>query len=170
MSFRTQQAVKQAVYSRLTSPPITYAINASSPITLTAANVVSRAVWIPAVGGQPQAISPYIAFSVGGRAHEKLLAERDLKLKIWVSSNSLDRPDAEVTEVYEAVRALLHGADDEATSEWLQMAPPSLTRADGEGILGCVVRRCREVEALDADYEPNSARWYISATYRVVAV
>ena len=170
MSFRTGQAVNQAVYARLTSPPITYQINAGSPITLTAENVASRAVWIPAVGGQPVAITPYVAFTVGGRSHEMLLAERDLRMRLWVSSNSFNQPESEVNEVYEAVRALLHGADDEAQSDWLQAAPPTLSSAGGGGILPVAVRRCREVEQMPADYETASARWYVSATYRIVAV
>jgi hypothetical protein len=170
MSYRTLQAVRQAVYNALTAPPLSYQINADAPITLGVANVSPRAVWTPAVGGQAMPLSPSVAFSVQGKAHEVLLAERDLRMKIWVSSNSVNAPDDEVTELYEAVRSRLHGADDSANGDWLQFPPASLSRADGDGILGVAMRRCREIEVLTADFEPNSARWYVSATYEVIAV
>lgn len=170
---RTLQAVRQVVYAALTSPQLVYTVNDGSPITLPVANVSSRAPWNPAVGGSLQPPSPFVAFSVGGRGHDTMLAERQMRLKIWVSSNSTTvSPDDEVTELYEAIRARLHGADDEATSDWLQFAPPSLSRTDTAQNLGLAVRRCREVGsgALPAEFETTSARWWISAEYVVIAV
>lgn len=170
---RTIQAVRQVLYAALTSPALTYQINDGTPITLSSQNVAARPVWTPAVGGGAQPPTPYVCFSVGGGGHETMLAERSLRARIWVSSNSADNPpDDEVTEIYEAIRARLHGADDEATSEWLQFAPPSLSRSDTAQALGLAIRRCREMRpgAQPADFEIASARWYVSATYEIVAV
>jgi hypothetical protein len=169
MSLRTLPALKQAVYTRLTNPPISYQINTQAPITLTAKNVSPRPIWTPGVGGQPMPVSPYIAFSIGGKAHDVLIAERDLTMKIWVSSNSINAPDDEVSEVYEAVRALLHGADDDVDA-FETFPPPTLSQAATATTLPLTVRRCREEHAFPVDFEPASARWYISATYRIVAL
>lgn len=170
---RTLQAVRQVLYAALTAPPLTYQINDGAPITLSAQNVAARPVWTPAIGGGPQAPSPYVCFAVGGAGHSTLIAERGLRARIWVSSDSgSNAPDDEVTELYEAIRARLHGADDEATSDWLEFAPPSLSRIDTAHALGVAIRRCRELSpgAQPADYEPQSGRWYVSATYEIVAV
>lgn len=164
---RTRVAVKQAVYARLTSPPIGYSINNGPPLTVPAANVQQRAIWTPGVGGKAQPPSPYVAFSVGNTPHDTLMGERVLELKIWVSST---QSDSEVDEIYEAIRALLHGADDEATPEWATFPPPTLSQVATSTTLALTVRRCREQRALAADFEPNSARWYVSAQYRIVAV
>lgn len=173
---RTLQAVRQVIYYALTAPPLTYSINGSSPITLSAANVSTRAPWNLAVGLTPQEPipTPSVAFTVEGKSPWQMIAERDMMLKIWVSSNSTNLPafagpDDEVTEVYEAIRAILHGADDEAqTSE--AFPPASLTRVATDLALGLTVRRCRESHAFPADYEKDSARWWISASYRIVAL
>jgi hypothetical protein len=172
----TLQAVRQVIYYALTTPPLTYTISGSSPITLSAANVSTRAPWNMAVGLTPQdpIPTPSIAFTVEGRSPTQMLAERDMMLKIWVSSNSTNLPgdvgpDDEVTEVYEAIRAILHGADDEAQISGA-FPPPSLTRVATDLALGLSVRQCREIHAFPADYEKDSARWWISASYRIVAL
>ena len=170
---RTLQAVRQVLYAALTSPPLQYAVNDGPTITLSANNVAARPVWTPAVSGGSQPPSPYVAFSVGGGGNATMLAERTLRMQIWVSSNSgTNAPDDEVTELYEAIRARLHGADDDATSDWLQFVPPSLSRTPTAHTLGVTIRRCREINpgASPADFEPTSARWYVSAHYLIVAV
>lgn len=170
---RTIQAVRQVLYAALISPPITYNVNDVGPLTLPAANVAARPVWSPAVGGSAQPPTPYVAFSVGGAGNATLLAERSLRMQIWVSSCSSDvAPDDEVTELYEAIRARIHGADDELTDNWLQFQPTSLSRSDTSQALGVAIRRCREMNpgALPAGFDTATARWYVSAHYEIVAV
>lgn len=170
---RTLQAVRQVLYAALTTPPLTYQINSGAPITLSAQNVAARPVWTPAVGGGAQPPSPYVCFSVGGAGHETLIAERLLRARFWVSSASGSAaPDDDVTELYEAVRERLHGADDDAQAGFESFAPPSLSRSATGQTLGVIVRRCREQPpgALAADFDDKSGRWYISATYEIVAI
>lgn len=158
--------MKQAVLARLTNPPLTYEINNGPQKTLPVANVQQRNIWTPAVGGKSQPPTPYVCYSVSSRSHESLIAERVLELKLWVSATS---SDAEVDELYEAIRGLLHGADDESQPQGNVIPPPTLSQAGSPTTLPLSVRRCREERSLDADFEPNSARWYVSAVYRIVA-
>ena len=171
---RTIQAVRQVIYAALTSPQISYMVNDDGPFTLPVANVSARPTWAPAVGGQPDPPTPYVAFAVGGSGHDVMLAERAMRMQIWISSCSSNvAPDDEVTELYEAIREILHGADDDDDpGSWLQFRPPSLSRSDTAQTLGLAIRRCREMNpgALPADFEPSTARWYVSARYEIVAV
>lgn len=169
MSLRTIPAVRQVIYAALTSPAITYQVGwGGATNTLTDANVSPRPIWYSAVGGQPLTISPYIAFTIGGKAHMELLSERKLELKIWVSSTE---SDSDIEELYEqGIRARLHGADLEAIAEGLQMPPEPLTREQTDSLLGLTVRRCRETLVLPSDFSKDDGRWYLSARYELIAL
>lgn len=157
---RTQQAFRQAVYARLTAPPMTYQINDAPVQTLPIANVVPRAVWIPGRGGTPPPM-PLVAYSVSTRDNPPRQAEdRGLWMKIWCVSSS--GPD-ECSEIYEAVRALVHTADQQGPA-------PDLSRASTASTLGLVVRKCTEERVSDVDFEEKTQRWYLVAEYRVVAL
>lgn len=168
---RTLQAVRQVIYAALTDPQIVYNVNNEGPITLPVENVSPRAIWNPAVGGQTQPPSPFVAFAVGGGSPDPFQNERKLRMQIWVSSNaSTYQPDDECTELYEAIRAIIHCADDEPHDD--AIPKPSLSRSTTATTLGVQIRRCREMApgALPADYEPKSARWYVSAHYEIYAL
>lgn len=168
---RTIQAVRQVIYAALTSPQLVYTVNDGDPVTLPVVNVSARPVWTPAVGGGTQPPDPYVAFSVGGGSPDAFQNERKLRMQIWVSSNSATvSPDDECTELYEAIRLVLHCADDEPHDDGFPK--PSLSRTATATTLGVQIRRCREMSpgAFPADYEPKSARWYVSAHYEIVAL
>ncbi|MHB1798061.1 MAG: hypothetical protein ACYCUI_07115 [Vulcanimicrobiaceae bacterium] len=165
MANRTLQAVRQAVYAALTSPPLTYQINAGPTLTLPAASIQNRPIW-SAVASGTEPPSPYVTFTVGGRGNiGRFTDERILDLKIVVSSTT---SDDDVTEIYEAIRGRLHLADQNGTDDGL--APPDLSRVAVAGVtLGVNVRECIEGRVLPAEFEKASGRWYLSATYAIVA-
>ncbi len=164
MANRTLQAVRQAVYAALTSPALTYQINAGPALTLPAASIQNRPIW-SAVASGTEPPSPYVTFTVGGRGNiGRFSDERILDLKIWVSSSA---SDDDVTEIYEAIRARLHLADQNGFDDGL--APPDLSRVATGSTLGVNVRECVEYRVLPAEFDKASGRWYLSATYMIVA-
>lgn len=170
MGTSTIQAVRQVIYLRLTTPPITYTINGNAMPALTAANVSGRPQYASAPGSGTIPPSPYIAYTVGVNKNFNRMGERVLNLKIWVSSNALEYGDDEVTELYEqGVRARLHTADTEGANGW-PITVADLSRPDTSGSsLGVAIRECVENRMLPAGFEEKSGRWYVSADYTIVA-
>lgn len=161
---QTIQAFRQRVYAALTSPPLAYSINGAAPVDLPSTSVIPR--WLWEIG--QTAPMPLVAFAVEGRGDPSIVLGsatgiRSLRLKIWtVSGNGID----EVTSIYEAVRAVLNYAD--------QDAPPGVTDLSRAGTGGSdqplTVQLCREIDVHDPAYEIETKRWYLSAEYDVVAL
>lgn len=157
---RTLQALREAVYSALTTPPLQYQIDTTSaPLqTLPAASVHAKAVWD--AGDPPM---PALAFSVSAAGNpSRLEAERTLTLRVWAISASTGD---ECTEIYEAARARLHTADQDAPPGIADLSRPSVG-----GALGLVVRELIEQRVSEASFDQQTSKWYVTAEYRVIAL
>lgn len=164
MARSTVQALRQRIFAALTSPPLSYSINGASPVALPTANVIPKVMWEIGI----TAPMPLVAYAVVGRGDPNIAIGRNtgvrkLELKLWVvSANSM----SEVTSLYEAVRALLNYAD--------QDAPPGTADLSQAGTGGAdqaiTVQLLREVELIDPRYEVQTKRWYLSASYDVMAL
>lgn len=157
---RTLQSLRQRIFAALTSPLLTYTVNDGSPQTLPAANVQPKAVW--EVG--KTAPMPLVCFTVEGRESPvRAFNERVLRLKLWVVSES---GQSECSELYEAVRAILHLGDSESVPD----GPANLSRKATGTTLALGMRECIETRVSGVDYERETNRWYLVAEYRIVAV
>lgn len=155
---RTLQAVRQAIYTALTSPQLTYQINANAPVTLPIANVIPQSIEL---AGGAQAPMPLIAIAIEGRGiPSRTVNDRKLGLRIWCVSST--GPD-ECTELYEAVRARIHASDQDNNSYNMSRPPTGST-------LGVVFRECIEERVSPIYFENETQRWYIRAEYRVGAI
>ena|GEM_PF-3920016 len=157
------QALAEAVYVAMTSPPLSYTTqNANGTYgsaTLPAANVVKKAVWLSG----PNPPDPLVAFAVSGRGvKSRYLSDRDLRVKLWTVSNF---PLA-ATFLYEAVRARLHLADQEGAE---YASTGDISRAAAANALGVSVRECVEIEALPEEFDVQTGRWYCYAVFKVTA-
>lgn len=156
---QTLQAVREAIYSALTSPQLSYVINNGAPIPLPVANVQAKTVW--EVATPP---SPLIAFSVSQRApHSRYLyGERNLAIKIWITSLATED---EVTELFEATNAKIAFADQDAP-----IGTTGLSRIAAGNVLGVVFREIVPTRVSDVAFERESNRWYLVAEYNAAAV
>lgn len=161
---RTLQAVRQALFRALTSPPLAYQINAGPVQTLPSTSVQNQPIWSAVASGTTPP-SPYVTFTVGSRGSiGRQTNERLLECKINVSSSGTSD---DVTEIYEAIRARLQFADANGSDDGF--AAGDLSAVPTPTTLGLSVRECREERVLPAEFEKASGRWYISATYSIVA-
>jgi hypothetical protein len=160
---QTQAALYEAVHAALTSPALPYTVNNAdgtySTTTLPAANVVSRSAWLN--GSNPP--DPLIAFSIGSKgAVSRFLPDRELRLYVWCASTF----EISARFLYEAVRARINFADQEGGD----YAGADLSRAATSRSLPLVMRSCEEIEALPCEFDRQTGRWYVTATFKVCAI
>jgi hypothetical protein len=156
---QTLQSFRQAVYTALTVPPLTYMVNNGAPQTLPVANVAPRSVW----NITSQTPDPAIFFDVAvqKKAVSRYIDQRWLTLRTWCVATASDDT---ATALYEASRLILHRADQEA--------PPlvqTLSRIAGTSTFPLTVVELLETRALPASFEKESARWYVEAWYEAIA-
>lgn len=157
MKNRTVQALRQSVYAALTSPPLQYQVNNASPVALPAANVIPKEVWLAGGAQAPMPLVCYVVSSIGNPS--RTISDRQLMLKVWcVSSAGTD----ECTELYEAVRSVLHTADQDGPAK-------SLSRAATATTLPIAVALCVERRAPGVAFEEKTQRWYCVGEYDVIA-
>lgn len=157
------QAVRETVQAVLTSPALTYQTDtgtAYGTATLPASSVVPRAVWLTGGDAAPNPLVCFSAQDVGDldRVNDSV---RQIRLKIWVVG---DR-ESVVTYLYEAVRARFNFADQDAIAGVADNSVPAAAYA-----LPLTIRSCKLSTASDCDFDAQTGRWYILATFRMYAV
>lgn len=158
MSARTLQAVRQAIFTALTVPPLTYTINNGSPVTVPAANVFTLAPYD--MGDKPIKPDPLVNFEVTGRGAQSLqLADRRVQIKVWVSTSM--GSDDTVTEIMAAIYGLLESPNADGVS--------SLSRAATGQTLPVTIREVREIDSIGATFDIKSQRIYADATFHAIA-
>jgi hypothetical protein len=160
----TLQSVRDAVFGALSSG-LVYQVDtgsAYSTATLPAENVVPRSLWLT---GGDQAPDPLVCFNVGETGDiggRQTPGERVVRLRVWCVSKGED----EATFLYEAVRAALNYADQDA----IPGGAPDLSRSAASYRLALAVRQIKLTGADPVEYDPSTGRWYVRATFRVNAI
>ncbi|MBC5805625.1 MAG: hypothetical protein ACR2KS_10130 [Candidatus Eremiobacter antarcticus] len=159
---RTLEAVREAIYHALTSPPLVYTLwdgTAFSPKTLPATSVVPKAQWNTGAAIP----SPLVAFTVGRNAPFSAYVPLSvLTAKVWVSASS---SSDEVTQIAEAVNAILNFGDEQGSPYG-----KSLSRAGGAANLPVIFNKCVVTRQSDPAFEDKTNRWYVVIQYEVVAL
>lgn len=159
MSARTLSAIRQAVYTALTSPLLTYTVNNGSAQTLPAANVFPMAPFDMGDGSTKP--DPLVNFQVTGRGKPSLqLSDRRIVIKVWVSTAS--GSDDTVTEIMAAIYGVLESPNAEGVSP--------LSRAATGSTLAATIREVRETESIGATFEMMTQRIYADATFSAIAI
>ncbi len=159
----TVPALREVIYAALTSPPLPYNVDnggSYGTTTLPSGNVKPRSVWL----NGPNPPSPMVCFAVNSRGQRSRYVDPNLRVYVWAVA------DDELTAIYlyAGVRARLHLADDTGGGG-PTFAPPSLSRVQTSAQLGVVVRQCEEDDAMPAEFDKDTGRWYVSAQYKIVA-
>jgi hypothetical protein len=165
VSSPTLQSVRQAIYAALTATPLSYQVDQQGTVTLATSQVVPQAVWNLAQSFAPNPPTlPAVCYAVSTtkRDWSRFLAERALLLEIWVVSNqSID----ECTMLYEAVRARIFNADQDAPA-----GVQDLSRAGSSTVPPLALRECTEQNVYAPLWDNVANQYQLKADYRVVAV
>ena len=157
MSLRTIQAARQAIFNILTTTPLTYTVNNGQMQTVPLANIQSSAPWTLGATEPPDPLISFVVSSNG--VGELILDDRRIEIKLWVSTK-VGAGD-HVTEIYEAIRLrIVSGSEG--------ISP--LSRSATGSTLACNITEVHEKKVMYPEFEKDSSRWYISATYSAVAL
>lgn len=158
MSARTLSAVRQMLFTALTTPPLTYTVNNGAPQTVPAANVFT----IPPFDmlDTQNRPSPLINFQVIGRGPVSLqLEDRRIEIKVWVSGTTGD--DDDVTEIMAAIYGLIESPNADGVSP--------LSRVATGTTLGVLIREVRAIDASAPAFDTISQRIYVDASFSAIA-
>jgi hypothetical protein len=155
---RTLQAARQGFFAALTTPPLTYQIDAGPPQTLPIENVWRcEPVDVP----EPKP-DPLVCISVADAGRASLaIPMRNLDIALNISS-ALPGADDIVTELASAVVGLLESPDPSG-------AHP-LSRAATAQTLPISIAQVRSSGISASRFDPVSQRWYVTASFHVVAL
>jgi len=163
MTRSTLQATRAAIYGAL-STNLVYQVDTGSSYTtatLDPTHVVPRSVWL---AGGDQAPDPLVCFSIadlGDVDGRPTAGERVMRLTVWCVSTDEDT----TSFIYEAVRARLSYADQDAIDGTADLSRPAATYQ-----LPAQFRSIVPQPSSPCDYDTATGKWYIRAVFRVNAI
>ncbi|MDB5042168.1 MAG: hypothetical protein JWN27_2894 [Candidatus Eremiobacteraeota bacterium] len=154
---RTIPAVRQAVFSALTSTAFQYVINAGAPITIPVSSFRAGKQFVGS--GTPP--DPFVTIDVtDGGAVTQALPDRHVRIKVTASTAAVGGDDA-VTEIIEVAIARLRSGPEGISL---------LSRAATGATLPATIREVRNAGGLPAAFEEQSQRWYASTEFTAIAI
>lgn len=155
---RTVSAIRGALYTRLTSPPLTYTIDQGAPLTLPATSVFPRAVYEPGPHGSNVVFpAAFIDVRSGAPVSRHLLNVLKVSGTIWAVSSV---GPSEATAIADAISARLDFADDDPIWQADDMS------ADGTGAkLPILFHQWKRTRYSGAGYESTTNKWYVTMEY-----